>query len=214
MVENGWKWYGRSKFSFTASTSLHPQNLSIRTSALHSCFFRPSFCAVVPLTRGSAFILCSASALHSLEWSLVSSFVGGPWKRFVSSYVYSCIWLLFCSFCHTLSALLWLLLWLKVDSVKEVLLSNCVRLKVHHGNRTRRSWNRLDEAKLSQHTLRQMTLYDGPNPQEARKHAMCYQLSCSSVCYIWVPNHPIICQAIQLDSNISYSGNGASSDIT
>ncbi|QCE06552.1 hypothetical protein DEO72_LG9g1566 [Vigna unguiculata] len=51
-------------------------------SSIHSCFFSPSFCAMVPLTR--------ASALHSLQsfylwWSLE-----------------------------------------EVDSLKEVLLSNCV----------------------------------------------------------------------------------------
>ena len=35
------------------------------------------------------------------------------------------------------------------------------------------SWNRLHEAKLSQHTLWQITVYEDTKPQEARKHRMC-----------------------------------------
>ncbi|QCE15507.1 hypothetical protein DEO72_LG11g2518 [Vigna unguiculata] len=69
---------------FTASTSLHPQNVNsfCSPSSIHSCFFS-SFCAVVPLVL-QPFILCSASALHSLQCgpSYLCSFVVVPGGSF------------------------------------------------------------------------------------------------------------------------------------
>ncbi|QCD95703.1 hypothetical protein DEO72_LG6g398 [Vigna unguiculata] len=76
---------------FTASTSLHPQNVNslCSPSSIHSCFFS-SFC-VVPLVLQpfilcilQPFILCSASALHSLQCgpSYLCSFVVVPGGSF------------------------------------------------------------------------------------------------------------------------------------
>ncbi|QCE12651.1 hypothetical protein DEO72_LG10g3898 [Vigna unguiculata] len=75
-------------------------------SSIHSCFFSPSFCAVVPLTRASALhlVIRPSSVLHSVQCPSFSAVVP---RIFVGSFY---LW--------------WSLE--EVDSLKEVLLSNCV----------------------------------------------------------------------------------------